>query len=108
MDSKDYGYSSDFKSEGHGDWFGSDKDWKDQDDHKWGDTPDYAEATKPHCGCSADFGHDGQGGHGGHGGHGGGDEQVSPVPLPAGGILLLGALGGFAALRRRKSGVKAA
>ncbi|MEO6300026.1 MAG: VPLPA-CTERM sorting domain-containing protein, partial [Paracoccaceae bacterium] len=28
---------------------------------------------------------------------------VSPVPLPAGGLLLLGALGGVAALRRRKS-----
>lgn len=27
---------------------------------------------------------------------------VSPVPLPAGGLLLIGALGGLAALRRRK------
>lgn len=29
--------------------------------------------------------------------------NVSPVPLPAGGLLLLGALGGVAALRRRKA-----
>lgn len=29
--------------------------------------------------------------------------RLSTVPLPAGGLLLLGALGGFAALRRRKS-----
>lgn len=29
--------------------------------------------------------------------------QVSSVPLPAGGLLLLGALGGLASLRRRKS-----
>ena len=29
--------------------------------------------------------------------------EVSPVPLPAGGLLLLGALGGLTALRRRKS-----
>lgn len=29
----------------------------------------------------------------------------SPVPLPAGGLLLLGALGGIAALRRRANGV---
>ncbi|MEL6466733.1 MAG: VPLPA-CTERM sorting domain-containing protein [Pseudomonadota bacterium] len=32
-----------------------------------------------------------------------GDNQPQPVPLPAGGALLLGAIGGFAALRRRKS-----
>ncbi len=30
--------------------------------------------------------------------------DVSPVPLPAGGLMLLGAFGGLAALRRRKSG----
>ncbi|MFN4128219.1 MAG: VPLPA-CTERM sorting domain-containing protein [Paracoccaceae bacterium] len=30
-------------------------------------------------------------------------EAVAAVPLPAGGLLLLGALGGIAALRRRKS-----
>ena len=30
---------------------------------------------------------------------------VAAVPLPAGGLLLLGALGGFAALRRRKAAV---
>lgn len=29
-------------------------------------------------------------------------EDVAPVPLPAGGLLLLGALGGLAAVRRRK------
>jgi hypothetical protein len=29
--------------------------------------------------------------------------RISAVPLPAGGLLLLGALGGFAALRRRKA-----
>ena len=29
--------------------------------------------------------------------------DVAPVPLPAGGLLLVGALGGLAALRRRKS-----
>jgi hypothetical protein len=29
--------------------------------------------------------------------------SVSPVPLPAGGLLLIGALGGLAALRRRKT-----
>lgn len=29
--------------------------------------------------------------------------NVSPVPLPAGGLLLIGALGGVAALRRRKA-----
>lgn len=29
--------------------------------------------------------------------------EVASVPLPAGGLLLLGALGGFAALRRRKT-----
>jgi hypothetical protein len=29
--------------------------------------------------------------------------QIAAVPLPAGGLLLLGALGGFAALRRRKT-----
>ena len=29
--------------------------------------------------------------------------RVSPVPLPASGLLLLGAFGGFAALRRKKS-----
>ncbi len=29
--------------------------------------------------------------------------DISPVPLPAGGLLLLGALGGVAALRRRKA-----
>jgi hypothetical protein len=29
--------------------------------------------------------------------------SASPVPLPAGGLLLIGALGGLAALRRRKS-----
>lgn len=28
--------------------------------------------------------------------------EISPVPLPAGGLLLVGALGGLAALRRRK------
>jgi hypothetical protein len=28
---------------------------------------------------------------------------TTPVPLPAGGLLLIGALGGFAALRRRKA-----
>lgn len=32
---------------------------------------------------------------------------VAPVPLPAGGLLLLGALGGMAALRRRKAKAKA-
>lgn len=32
-----------------------------------------------------------------------GDVDVAAVPLPAGGLLLLGALGGIAALRRRKS-----
>ena len=31
------------------------------------------------------------------------DLNISAVPLPAGGLLLLGALGGLAALRRRKS-----
>lgn len=30
-------------------------------------------------------------------------EVLAPVPLPAGGLLLLGALGGIAALRRRKT-----
>ena len=29
--------------------------------------------------------------------------QISAVPLPAGGLLLLGALAGIAALRRRKT-----
>lgn len=29
--------------------------------------------------------------------------DVAPIPLPAGGLLLIGALGGLAALRRRKS-----
>jgi hypothetical protein len=29
--------------------------------------------------------------------------SISPVPLPAGGLLLLAGIGGFAALRRRKS-----
>lgn len=29
--------------------------------------------------------------------------KVAPVPLPAGGLLLIGALGGFAMVRRRKS-----
>lgn len=29
-------------------------------------------------------------------------DKVAAIPLPAGGVLLLGALGGFAALRRRK------
>lgn len=31
------------------------------------------------------------------------DENMSPVPLPAGGLLLIGAIGGLAALRRRKT-----
>ena len=31
------------------------------------------------------------------------DVSISAVPLPAGGLLLLGALGGLAAMRRRKS-----
>jgi hypothetical protein len=31
------------------------------------------------------------------------DATLAPVPLPAGGLLLLGALGGIAALRRRKA-----
>lgn len=30
------------------------------------------------------------------------DQVAAPVPLPAGGLLLIGALGGLAALRRRK------
>ncbi|WP_425102236.1 VPLPA-CTERM sorting domain-containing protein [Tropicibacter sp. S64] len=30
-------------------------------------------------------------------------QEISPVPLPAGGLLLAGALGGIAALRRRKA-----
>ena len=30
------------------------------------------------------------------------DANLAPVPLPAGGLLLLGAIGGLAALRRRK------
>ena len=33
----------------------------------------------------------------------GGDGYIAPIPLPAGGLLLIGALGGLAALRRRKS-----
>lgn len=33
----------------------------------------------------------------------GGTGSLAPVPLPAGGLLLIGALGGLAALRRRKS-----
>lgn len=33
----------------------------------------------------------------------GGDGRIAPVPLPAGGLLLIGALGGLAVLRRRKS-----
>ena len=32
-----------------------------------------------------------------------GDGRIAPIPLPAGGLLLIGALGGLAALRRRKS-----
>lgn len=28
--------------------------------------------------------------------------SIAPVPLPAGGLMLLGGLGGLAALRRRK------
>lgn len=33
----------------------------------------------------------------------GGDGYIAPVPLPAGGLLLIGALGGLALIRRRKS-----
>lgn len=40
----------------------------------------------------------------GGGGSGGNGTPPSPVPLPAAGLLLLGALGGFLALRRRKVG----
>jgi hypothetical protein len=32
-----------------------------------------------------------------------GNVDVAPIPLPAGGLLLIGAIGGLAALRRRKS-----
>jgi hypothetical protein len=32
-----------------------------------------------------------------------GNTDVAPVPLPAGGLLLIGAMGGLTVLRRRKS-----